>query len=915
MQIPNRSRARKQAVCFLLPLLFLPGMLNAGTPFDSTIKPSLVTTEIAPNRGAAAVWQSLKKLHTRASLIMITAHPDDEDGAMLAYESRGLGARVTLLTLNRGEGGANVMSSDFWDALGLVRTEELLAAGQYYGVDQYWTRVCDYGFSKTMQEALEKWGKERVLGDVVRIVRTVRPLVVASVFVGGPSDGHGNHQVAGLMAKEVFEAAGDPNRFPEQIREGLLPWKPLKYYAHVPLFGPEASKITRTVGIPVGNYDPFLGLSYLQTSREGLGYQKSQNGGGSIPHAGKMSSDYHRFGSNVPAQDSENSFFDGIDVSLVGIASLANGNDSAFLKEALEKINSSVEEATSAFSAAHPEKCAPFLATGLKEMQELIERVKSSQLSAEEKYNVLHELEAKRVQFNNAIVEALGISMRAVVEPDHPVNPLFAMFMGDPDTFRLAIPGQSFGVKVSLANQTPETVDVSRISLDAPPGDESWWTVQSNGPVSGTISSGGTIDAQFKVTASESIGYTKPYFHRPNIEQPYYDILNPKYLGRPTAPYPLAAWADLKYRDVTVKLGQVVQTAQRANGLGVVYEPLAVAPAVSVQLQARAGIVPLGSKSFPLPVTIHSNVKGPANGSVKLQLPEGWRSDPPSQPFNTSKDGEDQSVAFQVLPAGLSEKPYQITAVANYGGKEYRDGYHVTGYPGLRPYFLYDPSTYTTTGVDVKVAPGLKVGYITGSGDEVPASLQNLGINVSFLATADLANADLSKFDVILLGVRTYAARPDLITYNQRLLDYVRNGGVVIVQYNTPEYDKNYGPYPYHMGDDPEEVTDENSQVDILDPDNPVFTWPNKITAADFRNWIEERGSKFMTTWDPHYEALLETHDPAQAPQKGGLLYAKYGKGIYIYNAYAFYRELPEGVPGAYRLIANMLSLAKDPKR
>jgi LmbE family N-acetylglucosaminyl deacetylase len=898
---------------FAWPALLLVIGVKAQAPFHSPLRPELVTTDIPANRGAAAVWQSLKKLQTRASLIMITAHPDDEDGGMLAYESRGVGATVSLLTLNRGEGGANVMSSDYWDALGLVRTEELLAAGRYYGVEQYWTRVCDYGFSKTMQEALEKWGKERVLGDVVRIVRAVRPLVVTSVFVGGPGDGHGNHQVAGLMAKEVFEAAGDPKRFPEQIREGLLPWKPLKYYAHVPFFGPEASKITRTVGIPVGEYDPFLGFSYLQIAREGLGYQKSQNGGGSIPHAGKMRSDYHRFGTSVPARDQEASFFDGIDVSLAGIASLVGESGHELLAEGLQKINRSVEEAMSAFSATHPEKSARFLSEGLKETRDLMGRVKSSALSEEEKYNVLHELETKQVQFNDAIVESLGISMRAVVEPDHEVNPLFAMFMGDPDTFRLAIPGQSFGVSVSLANQTPESVDVSRISLEAPPGDESWWTVRADKDISGTIASGATLDARFRVTASDSIQYTRPYFRRPNIEQPYYDILNSRYLGRPTASYPLAAWADLKYRDVAVRLGQVVQTAQRANGLGVVYEPLAVAPAISVQLSAHASIVPLASKSFPLSVTIHSNVKGSANGSVELQLPEGWRSEPPSRPFNTSKDGEDQSVSFNVLPAGLSERPYEITAVAKYRDKEYREGYHTTGYSGLRPYFLYDPSTYKATGVNVKIAPGLNVGYITGSGDDVPASLENLGINVSFLAAADLAGANLSKFDVIVLGVRTYAARPDLITYNQRLLDYVRNGGVVIVQYNTPEYDRNYGPYPYHMGEEPEEVTDENSQVEILDPNNPVFTWPNKITAADFQDWIEERGSKFMATWDPRYEALLETHDPAQPPQKGGFLYTKYGKGIYLYNAYAFYRELPEGVPGAYRLMANMLSLAKNP--
>ena len=359
----------------------------------------------------------------------------------------------------------------------------------------------------------------------------------------------------------------------------------------------------------------------------------------------------------------------------------------------------------------------------------------------------------------------------------------------------------------------------------------------------------------------------------------------------------------------------MVQTSRRITGPGVVYEPLTAGPAISVTVSPRAGIVPLAAKSFELNVTLHSNVKGPATGSVSLQLPTGWRSEPGSVPFSTEKDGEDRGLSFQVVPVGLREQAYEITAVANYGGRQYREGYQVTGYAGLRPYFLYEPSNYKTSGVNVKVAPGLKVAYITGSGDDVAASLENLGVHVTFLTATDLASTDLSRYDVILLGVRTYAARPDLITYNQRLLDYVKNGGVMIVQYNTPEFDHNFGPYPYKMGQEPEEVTDEGSQVAILDPQNPLFTWPNQIGEADFRNWIEERGSKFMTSWDSHYESLLETHDPGQAPQKGGLLYTKYGKGIYIYCAYAFYRELPEGVPGAYRLMANLVSLAKNPRR
>lgn len=890
------------------------GILLAQAPYKSAIAPSDVALDIPPNIGSPAVWQSIKKLHTRASLIMLTAHPDDEDGGMLTYESRGQGARVALLTLNRGEGGANVMSPDYFDALGLVRTEELLAAGRYYGVDQYWTRVIDYGFSKTIDESLSKWTRDRVLYDVVRVVRMVRPLVVTSVFVGGPSDGHGNHQTAGLMAKEVYRLAGDPSVFPEQLRSGLRPWTPLKYYARVPFSrrGGGAG-VTASVQIPEGSYDPALGLNYVQVSREGLGLQKSQNGGTGVPAAGQVMSPYHRYESRVESKDQEQSFFDGVDVSLMGIASLAKGANAGFLVEGLRQINTSVEQAMAGFSAAQPEKIAPMLADGLKRTTALLKELSQSNLPEDAKFDISRELEIKQAQFNNALIEALGISMRAAVAPEKEPNPMFAMFMGDPDTFQMAIPGQSFGVKVRVVNQSGAQMTVTGLTLV--PSDPKSWTVFPSEIPLGPLTSGKPLDVTVRATIAANAGYTRPYFTRPNIEQPYYDITDERYLNQPLSPYPLAASATLLYNDVPITIDQVVQTTKRATGYGQVHQPLAIAPAISIEISPRAGIVPLGAKSFPVSAVVHSNVKGPAKGTVRLELPAGWRSAPASAPFITLQDGEDQSVQFAVTPANMSEQPYQITAMADYAGKTYREGYDSTGYPGLRPYFLYRPATYKTTGVDVKVAPGLNVGYISGSGDDVPASLEHLGIKVNFLPASDLATGNLAKYDAILLGVRTYAVREELKTYNARLLEYVKNGGVMIVQYNTPEYDRNFGPYPYVMGNNPEEVTDEASTVQILAPENPVFNWPNKITANDFKGWAEERGSKWMQSWDSHYEALLETHDPDQAPQKGGLLYAKYGKGIYIYNAYAFYRQLPEGVPGAYRLIANMLSLPKNPNR
>lgn len=893
-----------------LSILLAPA-LYAQTPYDSSIKASPEAHELPINRGSTALWQTLKKLHTRASLIMVTAHPDDEDGGMLVYESRGQGARVELLTLNRGEGGANVMSANYFDGLGLVRTEELLVAGRYYGVDQYWTRVVDYGFSKTKAESIAKWTHDRVLYDVVRVVRMTRPLVITSVFIGGPTDGHGNHQTAGAMAQEVFKAAGDPNAFPDQIAAGLRPWTPLKDYARTPWFGNDDRKLSTNVDVPEGDYDPVLGMSYVQISREGLGYQKSQTGGGMIPKAGALSSTYHRFDSVVSAQDKENSFFDGIDVSLMGIAALAKNGKGDFLLPGLKHLSGLVESAIAEFSIAQPEKVAPKLGEGWKQTEELMQQVKASQLSDEDKYNIIFELEIKKAQFNNALAQALGLSVAAILAPEKEPDPRFAMFMGDPETTRTIIPGQKFGVKVHAVSQAAAPVRLEEIRIQATDGKD--WGLQSSGSVSGDLVKDKPVDARFELSVPPNTANTRPYFSRPDIEQSYYDISDQRYLNWPLPPYPLEAWAEFQYAGVPVRVAQVVQSSKRVSGIGEVLEPLVVGPAVSINITPRAGIVPLKAKTFELTATLHSNMKGAGKGTVKLDLPNGWTSRPVDAEFSTKSDGDELSLTFEVMPVGLAEKSYQITAIAEVNGKEYREGYELTGYPGLRPYYLYRPSVLRTSGVDVKVAEGLRVGYITGSGDDVPSSLESLGIHATFLTPNEVATGDLSKYNVILLGVRAYAAREELKTYNSRLLDYVKNGGVMIVQYNTQEYDHNFGPYPYVMGPFAEEVTDEASKMDILDPKNPVFLWPNPITPRDFEGWVEERGSKFLKSWDPHYDALLSTQDEGQEPQKGGLLYTRYGKGVYIYNAYAFYRQLPEGVPGAFRIFANMVSLPKNP--
>jgi LmbE family N-acetylglucosaminyl deacetylase len=937
MRFLSSFRLQSWFYCFLAVLIFCPiTCLRAQTVWDSYSQPSVSASPLALDRGSTGLWQTLQKLRTRASILMIVAHPDDEDSGLLAYESRGQGARTILLTLNRGEGGQNVMSSAFWDALGVLRTEELLAADRYYGVRQYFTQLVDFGFSKTLAESMSQWGHERTLRDVVRVVRMTRPLVIVSVWVGGHSDGHGQHEVSGEIAQEAFEAAANPNMFPGQIRAGLLPWRALKYYARVPFATITPKGMydyadrhwypvgvydyihhrslpgipSTTVQVPEGQYNPLIGRSYAQIGAEGLDCQKSQNGGVAIPPLGARESRYHRYAPNASSGTTESSFFEGIDTSLAGIADLAPGEPAAFLKQGLDRISHQVHEAFSHFSATHPEDVAPALALGLKDTNELIAGVRASSLHS--KYNVDFELRVKRNEFSTALLQALGVSMRAWVVPKPAqTRSLFGTRLQP--VFPWVVPGQTFWVEVRMICASGAPVTLQDVRLASTEGEQ--WAVEAQGPRGGALPPDKPFIVFFKVTVPANAASTKPYYSRDSIETPFYHIDDPRDRNRPFGPYPLSAWAQVGFQGARIHLGEVVQTAQRERGRGEVMQPLAVAPAVSVSVSPRAGVIPLATPTTSLTVTVRSDVMTRAHGAVHLKVPAGWTASPTSAPFDIAKAGEDQRITFRVAANGLRNAEYTIDALARFRGRDYGEGFETIGYPGLRPYNDYQTAVYRAVGVEIGIPKNLSVGYVPGTGDHVAQALASVGIRVKMLSSQDLASGRLNAYDAIVLGVRSYAARSDLTTYNARLLSYVKNGGILIVQYNTPEYDHDYGPYPYKLTQDPEVVVDEHSRVNILLPSNPVLGWPNRITERDFDGWVEERGHGFMTAWDPHYQALLETHDPNQPPQNGGLLYARYGKGVYIYDAYAFYRQLPQGVPGAYRLFVNMVSLARNPKR
>jgi LmbE family N-acetylglucosaminyl deacetylase len=934
------TRLRTASAVAIVSLLSATALHAQATPWQTAITASPDAQTLPEDRGADGLAQTLKKLHTRASLMMIVAHPDDEDGGMLTLESRGLGARTAILTLTRGEGGQNAMSGEADDALGLIRTNELLLADQYSGTEQLFSRVADYGFSKTLDEAHEKWGRDRVLYDVVHAVRLYRPLVLTSVFTGNISDGHGHHQMSGEAAQEVFKMAGDPSVFPDQIAAGLRPWSPLKVYARQPFFSITSKGMydyatnkwapvrfydyvkeqasdklpSEDVSIPEGTFDPILGRSYIQMSREGWSQQKSQNGGGNPPLPGEFSVEYHRYGSLVKTTDQETNFFDGIDTSLTGIATLAHG-DTAFLTTALKEIDQHVSAATLGYLPAHPDKIAPELALGSQKTQSLIDAVSTSSLSADDKANVTYELKIKLAQFNTALVEALGLQVNALTIPHNSAGP--SNFFGGPEETPASVtPGEDVNVRIHVTSaQSWSTGGDLRLTKTwlASPEKESWTVERTSSPgMNKTSSLEG--DVIYKVSVPRDAAYTRPYFTRPTPEQPFYDITDQTLLNHPFAPYPLTGWAEFSYNGVPIRIGQVVQTNHREHGYGNLYQPLVVTPRISVALGMQAGIVPLGTSSFPITISLKNYQQQTADGSLHLNLPAGWTSDPAAENFHLHSN-QAVPVTFTVHPSAVTPQMYEIKAIAQSGNREFQEGVQQVGYPGLRPYFLYKPASYEVRGVDVKVAPGLNVGYVMGTGDEAPQALEQLGVHPHLLSAVDLASADLSRYNCIVIGIRAYSNRPDLAASNGRLLDYVKQGGVVIVQYQSPEYDHNYGPYPYSLSGNAEKVVDETDPVTFTDAAHPLFAWPNKITPSDFSGWVEERGHGFMRSWDPQYAALTQTADPEQDPQRGGLLYARYGKGVYIYAAYALYRQFPAAVPGAYRILANLVSLSANPGR
>ena len=868
-----------------------------------TFGPASADTRPGPeDRGASGLALVLRRLQTIGSVLHTGAHPDDESSELLAYLSRGQSARTAYLSLNRGEGGQNGIGPELWDSLGVIRTEELLAARKLDGAEQYFTRAFDFGFTSSAEETLRKWNHDEVLADIVRVIRTMRPLVVVNGFSGTPQDGHGHHQVAATLTREAIQCAADANLFPEQIASGgLEPWQVLKVYERrFKITGPR-------LDVDTGAYDPVLGRSYAELAADARSRYRTQDFG-MLQARGTQVRALARAQSAVSVRDAENSLFGGIDVSIAGIAKFAGDDDERILPR-LAAIQQYATRAFDEFRVEYPDAIAPELAAGLREVRSL--RGTLPVLDPVRRATVDGMLARKEQEFTDALLRSHGVIVDALADTE------------------IVAPGESVDVtaNVFFTNRSVGNADAKtaapQIHLRAPAG----WSVKPR-PNDAEPRSGvqpavwmprerPDSVSRFRVTVRDDEPPTQPYWlAEPRTHDQFeWDASMPQ--GLPFAPPLASAMVELTLSGERVTVTQPVEYRFVDRTLGEIRRELKVAPALTLTVRPSLLVIPVGAtnRTREVSVEVINNARQPTAGSLNVLVPPNWKVDCDSRELSFTGQHDKIVRTVRVTPPVGIAGDFSLNVVAEANHRQYDSGYSVIAYPHIESHLIYRRATAKVELFDVKVARNLRVGYVVGSGDEEPDALRQLGLSVTILNAADLASGDLSVYDSIVLGIRVYEFNKGVIASNKRLLEYVHNGGTLIVQYNKNDYmNGSLAPFPLQMAR-VERVTDENAPVTVLVPEHPLFNFPNRITADDWTGWTQERGLYFVTDWDDRYTPLLASADEGDAPLRGGQLIAPYGNGLYVYTAYSWFRQLPAGVPGAYRLFANLVSYPKHPGR
>ena len=827
--------------------------------------------------GLEAVDRMLRRLGTHRRLLVIGAHPDDEDTELLALVAQGMGGEAAYLSLSRGEGGQNLVGPDLGVGLGLVRSQELCAARRLDGGRQFFTRAYDFGFTRSIDETLEKWPRQVLLEDAVRIVRRFRPQVVISIFSGTPRDGHGQHQAAGLTAQDAFRAAGDAAALPGLAAEGLTPWQPGALYRETGWF----DKDSTTIILPTGGVDPLTGRSYYQIAMASRSLHRSQDMG-MLQEPGPQDT---KVGWVAGGQGKEGKdLFAGVDTRLAAMAAeAADPGRRAEMEKHLDRVSALTAEALQRLSTPDLASTVPVLAEALGQLRAARALVRPGD------GGVAMLLDEKIALAEGALAAAAGVTLDVLAERE------------------ATAPGDSVGVTVSVWNAGAQPVAVESVALVSP---EAW---DGGAPAAGRAVAPGRLE-EWKSSVAVPAGArpTLPYFLYKPLTGDLYDWSGTPAAvrGEPFAPAALRASVRLTIAGAPVTLERDAAFRLRDEAIGEIRRPVRAVPALDVAVEPHLLVWPVAQSGKRVEVTLTANAE-PLSGRLEITAPPGWPA-PAPRPFSFAKRGE--RAFFDVPftpPPGLAPGRYPFALAAVLA-----DGRRLS--LGIRTIdYGYIPRTPRPEGADVAIAaadirfPALKrVGYIRGAADQVPEALTAVGVPIEILTERDLDAGDLSRYDAILVGSRAYETDAALPGANGRLLDYARAGGLVIVQYQQYGFVRGgFAPFPLEIARPHDRVTDETAQVAVLDPQSPVFRTPNAIGPADWDGWVQERGLYFAHTWAPEYTPLLAMADPGGPEQKGGLLVARLGKGRYVYTGLAFFRQLPAGVPGAYRLLANLLAL------
>ena len=854
------------------------------------------------DRGAVGLGLALRRLPVTARVLLVTAHPDDEPSGLVVRLSRGQGLRTAQLSLTRGEGGQNEIGTELGEALGVLRTEELVASHRHAGAEVYFGRSYEFGYSFSVDETFEKWGRAAALSDVVRVVRAFRPDVMLTMPLESKGGGQ-HHQAAAQLAREAFRAAADPARFPEQVKAGLAPWQPRKVYQG------GAGPLPGAVTIKTGIYDPLLGMSWQELGSIARAHHRCQ--GASQLKADPLSGETHYalLDSEPPVSGSERDLLDGVDTSLQRLAAADSSDD-------VEQLRRRVEDAQAAYDARDPNQAAPALASALDIVRRMQARQPRPTSDAVGGFDLADRLAQKEREIEAALALAHGLDLEVV---------------GDDDE---VVPAQSFAVTARAFNQGSSLLRVDELVLQAPDG----WRVRRSAGEARTLEAGRGLEMRFEVRVGDKVRYAQPYWRRSAPTLWRYDLLDsPAYETLPFAPPELsAAMSYTASGGVRASLEEPVLYRYEGRRVGgEKQKELRSVPLVAVSITPELAVFPAAAKPAKreFKVVVRGQGREPVSAGVRLELPPGWSAEPPQAAVALRFEGEESVLRFQVTPPAAIQGEVALSAVATTRQGEVRAGFTRIDYDHVQERNVYSAARARLKGLGVKVPGNVSVGYVMGAGDDVASAIFQLGVPVTFITESGLASGDLSRYTTIVTGIRAYQTRQDLRSYHQRLMKWVAEGGHLVVQYNKLDFnelqerptaggfsgqrgdsdrppDSPWAPYP-GASVTTRRVTDETAPIRFLVPDHPLLTTPNRLAARDFEGWVQERGTYFLDARDVRYRELLSSADPFPlnpGDKRGLLVEAQVGKGTWTYVGLGLFRQVAAGVDGAYRILANLVA-------